>query len=61
MEKIDDQSLDVRPVLILVSHDQKFTVAEAAQFGDIRVLLAVVQSQNLDYVSDLFIVHQLCS
>ena len=44
VEKVDDESLDVGAVLVLVSHDQELPVAQTAQLGTISVLLAVVET-----------------
>ena len=59
VEEVNDQTLDVRAVLVLVGHDEQLAVAQAAQVSTIRVLLVVVQPQDLHDVGNLFVVHQL--
>ena len=59
VEEVDDESLHVRAVLVLVGHDQQLPVAQAAQLRTVGVLLGVVEAQDLDNVGDLFVVHQL--
>ena len=59
VEEVDDKSLDVGAILVLVSHDQEFPVAQASQLCTVGVLLGVVEAQNLDNVGYLFVIHEL--
>ena len=52
-DEVDDQSLDVGAVLVLVRHDHQLPVAEGAELGRVHVLLAVLQHQDLHHVGDL--------
>ena len=60
VDEVDDQSLDVRAVLVLVCHDHQLAVAKGAQFSRVSVLLVVLQSQDLHHVGDFCIAHDLC-
>ena len=43
VDEVDDQSLDVGAVLVLVRHDHQLPVAEGAELGRVHVLLVVLQ------------------
>ena len=58
-DEVDDQALDVRAVLVLISHDHQVTVAQRAKLRPILVLLAVVEPQDLHQVLDLLVTHDL--
>ena len=51
--------LDVRSVLILISHDHDFAVAEALQILHGLVRLLVGEAHDLDQVVDLLVLHDL--
>mmetsp|Transcript_36679 Transcript_36679/g.57266 ORF Transcript_36679/g.57266 Transcript_36679/m.57266 type:complete len:285 (+) Transcript_36679:1658-2512(+) len=56
VESIDEKSLDVGTILVLIGHDQKMAVPQALGGG---VLRAVGEPQDLDDVLDLLVVHDL--
>jgi len=56
VDKVDEQALDVRAVVVLVRHDQQVPVS---QLLDVRVLHAVPQPQDLADVLDLLVLHDL--
>ena len=47
MDEVDHQALDVTAVLILIGHDHQLAVTQFQQISFLRVLLAVVQPENL--------------
>ena len=59
MEEVDDQSLDVGAVLILVSHDHDATVPQRLETLGCRVLLLVTEADDLYHVIDLSVLHDL--
>ena len=59
MNKIDEKTFDVRPVLILIRHDHETAVAKGFQIGDRAVILAVLETDDPDDVIDLGIVLDL--
>ena len=56
VDKVDDQSLDVGAVVILVGHNHEFAVAQGAH---ILVDGVKLESQNLHDVLDFFILLNL--
>jgi hypothetical protein len=54
VEEVDDQTLDVRSIVILICHDHQMAVSQAVGRGVIRV---VFQTQDLLDVLDLDIFH----
>ena len=60
MEEVDEESLDVGAVLILICHDHDAAVAQRLQRLDRCVLLLVAQADDLDHVVDLCVLHDLC-
>ena len=59
MEKVDEQTFDVRSVLILIGHDHQSTVAQGFQVGFVLVLFLVLQSENLDQIVDFCVFQDL--
>ena len=59
MEEVDEQSLDVGAVLVLIRHDHDPSVPESLQGLDCCVLLLVAQPDDLDHVVDLRVLHDL--
>lgn len=57
VEEVDDKPLNVRAILVLICHDEQLAIPQATQFCTLRILLAVVEAKDLNYVGDLFIVH----
>mmetsp|Transcript_26793 Transcript_26793/g.70404 ORF Transcript_26793/g.70404 Transcript_26793/m.70404 type:complete len:346 (-) Transcript_26793:921-1958(-) len=57
VDEVDQQTLDVRTVSILICHDHNRTVAKPLQFG--IVLLVEVQAHDLDEVLNLIVAHHL--
>ncbi len=56
IEEVDDETLDVRTIVILIGHDHDTSVSQAV---DIEVLLAVLETENLLDGLDLGILHDL--
>lgn len=56
VQEVDDKTLDMRTVVILVGHDHKVTVSEG--IGR-RVVVVVLQTQNLLDVLDFLVLHDL--
>ncbi len=50
----------MRPILILISHNHEFAIAEGSKVSWLVVLLGVVETQDLDHICDLLITHDLC-
>ena len=59
VNKVDQQAFDVGPVLILICHDHHPPIAQCAQLLCTVILLLEMESQDLDDVVDLCIVHDL--
>ena len=53
VQKVDEQPLDVTPVVVLVGHDHQVPVPQAL---GVRIHLAVLQPENLLHVVDLRVV-----
>ena len=48
MNEVDHETFDMTPILILIGHDHQFAVAKFGQVTFVHVLLAVVETENLD-------------
>ena len=59
MDEVDQQSLDMGPVLVLICHDHQPAIAQCGQLLHTVILLLEVQAHDLDNVVDLSIVHDL--
>ena len=59
VNKIDDEPLDVGPVVILICHDHDLAVAQILHVVRLFVLLAVVQTDDFAQIGDLRVVHHL--
>lgn len=56
MNEVDQESLDVRPIMVLISHDHDVSIAKGL---GVFVLLAYLDAQYLDEVLYLRVVHDL--
>ena len=59
VEHVDEESLDVRSVLVLICHDHNLTVSETVHFLKVVVFLPRLKSHDLHDVIDLRIVYDL--
>ena len=59
MEEVDEESLDVRAVLVLIRHNHDTTVPQRLERLGRRVLLLVAQTNDLDHVVYLGVLHDL--
>ena len=59
LDEVDEETLDVGSVLVLICHDHQLAVSQRPQGLGSLVLLLVLQSKNLDDVVDLSIFHDL--
>ena len=59
VDKVDQKALDVRAVLILIGHDHYFAVPEGLEVFHRRVLLLVLEADDLDQVANLLVLHDL--
>lgn len=59
LDEVDEKPLDVGAVLILICHDHQFAVAQGLQGVRSLVLVLVLETQDLDDVVDLDILHDL--
>ena len=59
MDEVDDQALDVGAVLVLVGHDHHLAIPQAFDVVHGLVLLLVLETDDLDEVRDLFVLHDL--
>jgi hypothetical protein len=57
MQKVDDQTLDVRAVVVLVGHDHQVAVPKRLARRRVRVVLALLQPDDLLELGDLLVVH----
>ena len=55
MDEVDEESLDVRAILILICHDHDVAISQALQVFFRHVLLVVLKAYYLDKVVDLCI------
>ena len=56
MDEVNEQTLNVRAVVVLIGHDEKVAVSQVLR---VLVLHAVAQAQNLADVLDLLVRHDL--
>lgn len=56
VQKVDDKTLDMRTVVILIRHDHEMTISERVRGG---VVMVVLQTQDLLDVLDLLVLHDL--
>ena len=61
VDEVDDKSLDVGAVLILICHDHQVTIPQCLQLCHVLVLFGILQSEDLHKIFDLFVVHDLDS
>ena len=59
VDKVDQKALDVRAVLILIGHDHYFAVPKRLEVFHRRVLLLVLEADDLDQVANLLVLHNL--
>jgi len=59
MERVDEQSLGVRIVLILIIPNHQSAVAQRFQVIDRLVPFVVLKDEDLDQIIDLCILHNL--
>ena len=59
MEEVDEETLDVRAILVLIRHDHDTTVPQRLERLGRRVLLLVAETNDLDHVVDLGVLHDL--
>ena len=57
MQEVDDQALDVRAVVILVGHDHQVAIPKRLARGRVRVVLALLQPDDLLELRYLLVVH----
>ena len=57
VDEVDDEALDVRAVVVLVGHDHQVAVAQRLVRGRIRVVLALLQPEDLLELRDLLVRH----
>jgi len=57
VDEVDDQPLDVRAVVVLVGHDHQVPVAQRLVRGRVRVVLALLQPEDLLELGDLLVGH----
>ena len=56
VNEVDDETLDVRAVLVLISHDHQFPVTETLQVIHALVLLLILQSNNFHLGMNLLLI-----
>ena len=59
VDEVDEETFNVRPVLILICHDHHFPIPQSLHCFYSLVLLFVPQTKNLDQVVDFGILHNL--
>ena len=59
VDKVNEQTLDVGPVLILISHDHDLPVSQTLHVIQGLILLLVSEPHDLDEVGDLLVLHDL--
>mmetsp|Transcript_5170 Transcript_5170/g.16442 ORF Transcript_5170/g.16442 Transcript_5170/m.16442 type:complete len:215 (+) Transcript_5170:469-1113(+) len=57
VQEVDDQALDVRAIMVLISHDHELAVAKALDASLVLVGLALLQSNDLLEFRHLLVVH----
>ena len=59
VDEVDEQPLDMRPVLILICHDHHLTIAKCLHRLGRLVFLLVTKTDDLQNVCDFGILHDL--
>ena len=59
VDEVDDKTLDVGAILILISHHHQLPIAKGLQLARVSVLLAVLETKYLHHIADLLIAHDL--
>ena len=57
--KVDEQSLDVGAILILICHDHYLAVTQLADLHGVIIVLLVLKTHDLHNIVDLCILHNL--
>jgi hypothetical protein len=56
MQEVDEESLNMRAIVILISHNHYRAISESHHIFSCHVFLSVLQSHDFDQVLDLIIV-----
>lgn len=59
VDEVDEQPLDVGPVLVLISHYHQFAIPEVFEGVWVVILLFKLQAHDFNDVVDFSIVHNL--
>jgi hypothetical protein len=58
MDEVDDKTLDVRSIVILICHNHEMSITEGLDVI-LRVLGSKLEPHNLHHVHDLLVLHDL--